>query len=112
MTTNWLDNLKAGDRVYIHRGGTIGSSFIPAIVERATKTVITVNGTKFRRSDGGKQNLERYFPPSLSEATEALDAKYRAYELKTELTKVLENINKLTIDQVERMLAIAKEGKH
>lgn len=40
MTTNWLDNLKAGDRV-----------------------------------------------------------------------KVLENINKLTIDQVERMLAIAKEGK-
>lgn len=107
--TNWLENLKAGDRVYINRGSTLGNNYTPATVERTTKTTIIVNGKKYRKSDGVMQGEYTHFAPQLFEPTEALDAGYKAYLLRKDLEKV--NFSKLRIDQVERILAIAKEGK-
>ena len=108
MTNNdWLSNLKAGDRVYINRGSSIGYNFVPAIVQRTTKTTIIVDDKKYRRSDGVMQGEWDYFTPQLHEATEALDAKYKEYQLRRELEKV--DLSKLRIDQVERILAIVKE---
>jgi hypothetical protein len=107
INNDWLSNLKAGDRVYINRGSSIGYNLTPAIVERTTKTTIIVNDSKYRKSDGVKQGNWDYFTPQLCEATEAIDAKYREYQLRRDLEKV--NFSKLRIDQVERILAIVKE---
>jgi len=107
--TNWLENLKAGDRVYINHGSTIGYNFTPAIVQRTTKTTIIVDGVKYHRNDGVKQGKWSFFLPQLREATEQLDRKYKEYQSRRELEKV--DFAKLRIDQVERILAITKEGK-
>lgn len=108
--SNWLKNLKQGDRVYINRGATYSASIIVATVDRATKTFVVVNGEKYRRSDGVKQSDRIPFMPQLLEATPEQDAKRMAYLLKKELKEAVENINSLTIDQIERMLAIANES--
>lgn len=107
--TNWLQSLKQGDRVYINRGATHSISVIPATVERTTKTTIIVDGKKYRKSDGIKQGDWCYFMPYLLEANPKRDAEYRSHCLKKELKEL--NIDKLTVDQVERILAIAKEEK-
>ncbi len=107
----WLENLKEGDRVYVGRGSTFCSNYAPATVERTTKTTVIVDGKKYRKTDGKLQGSEPFFTPQLCEATPERDAKCRAYQLKERLTKVAENINLLSVDQIERILAIVNEAK-
>ena len=67
-----LENVKAGDRV-VHNGYQLGVE----IVDRVTKTMIVINGLKYRKSDGrmigaGKWSLCYISPASDDEICEII----------------------------------------
>jgi len=53
-----------------------------------------------------------FFPPELFEATPERGKRCNAAFLRNELREVVANIHKLSVDQIERMLLIAKEHDH
>ena len=105
MSNNWLQELKEGDRVYF------GNEYLEVgTVERITQTLIVVNGKKFRKSDGSLQGKWYYSRPWLREATPERDAKYQKHCLLQDLEQI--KFSSLSINQLERILAIAKEGSN
>ena len=81
MNSDWLQNLKVGDKVIVqHRGLGEGKSLL--VVSNITKNFIVVNGRKFRKGSGygtGDGYHHPYLIETTSEAMAAFEEeRYRA----------------------------------
>lgn len=115
MTTEWLQNLKAGDPVIVSGGSSGYKTDRIMTVERVTPTQIKVKGVtcKFRK-DGGKEirKPDRFsWYRRLLEATPEAVSKIRKSEkhsaLQFDIARI--GLKKLSISQLERIVAILQE---
>lgn len=104
---NWLADLKAGDTVVEQFGGMYARLRV-ATVERATATLVIVNGQKYRRADGRKQGATGYHPPRLCEATAEMVDRVERQKLTGAIRYAVEGISHYTPDQLatEQLRAI------
>lgn len=120
----WLESLQVGDTVAVKSPGRYGesSTYRLLAVERVTPTTIIVNGTKYRKSTGleitssknhtwGKaQELERVTDELRAKL--ALNKRYAiAHNKVVAVFRDTHEYKKLTVDQLERIVAIIEEAK-
>lgn len=110
--SNWLEQLKPGDKVIVSGLGTFGSKAV-CIVERLTTTQIILCGisTRYRRNSGDEVGGDIWNRSYLMEATPHAIQEIRE---KTERNKAIRAIESasfktLSTDQLVRIVAILKE---
>lgn len=119
MSGSWLDELQSGDQVFIHARG-----LTPCVVQRTTATQVIVaadrSEKKFRRRDGGevggstgpwdtRRRLVEYNADNRRRYQEQRDDDKRL-SLAHRLTDI-RLLRSLTLEQLERMHAIATEAQ-
>ena len=101
-----LKDLQVGDEVIIYSvfRHTIG------IIQKITKTQITVNGIKFRRETGIQISSDRWNTQQLCVPTEADMAKIKADEHRRKLQCFITNYDfkKLSIEKLKQVYNIIK----
>lgn len=106
--SEWLQNLKVGDAVFISGSGGMGSADCVSSVKRLTKTlIITEGGSRFRRDNGWSQNSGGgYYRRYLQEPTQQklddirkvlLAAQFKRIKWETLSLKTLEAVKKLLL---------------
>jgi len=111
MTDNWLELLKAGDKVVVAYGWGMRANHQIENVERTTATQIVLpNGQKYRRSDGRKKGNRNWQSCRLVEATDELIAEIddinRRSSLKyyvTETTRDFRQVDFLTTEELQQI---------
>jgi restriction endonuclease Mrr len=93
----WLQNLKAGDPVYISTSGW-GQNYRNATVERVGKIHITVDGQKYRRDTGRRAGPSRY-SVFLSQPSQAIEDAIGLQKLRMEVQGLV-NCLKVPKDRV------------
>ena len=110
----WLNSLKPGDKVAVVRGFDIGEGAWVRTVDRVTKTMIIVDGVKYRRLSG----LEITSDPRGQWLESVYRSAHRIYQtkLRSAQSKVRDRVcsthlKSTTLDQCERILAILNESE-
>lgn len=68
MNEEWLEGIKANDKVIMSRGHGAGTSSV-CKVDRVTKTQIVIGSDRFRRKDGRRVGGDGWFSVRIEECT-------------------------------------------
>ncbi len=104
----WLSSLKEGDEVAVISSGYARPPVQVRAISRSTAHYLTVEHTKYRRSDGYEPGTG-YHKEHITPVTPELKAKARRIWLLSGI--MTDNIKELSNDQLERIWSIMKEGK-
>lgn len=96
-----LEDIKIGDKVILYR------RYCKKVckVERLTKTLVIVDGEKFRKADGLSTGDRGYYSSSISRATEEMIAKVEEENKRDMLINKIRHypLDKLSTDELEKV---------
>lgn len=96
-----LEDIKVGDKVILY------SRYCKKVckVERLTKTLVIVNGEKFRKADGFSTGHIGYYSSSIIRATEEMIAKVEEENKRDLLINKIKSypLDKLSTDELENV---------
>ena len=94
--SEWLASLESGSLVIVHGRGFY-DDLIAARVERASKTMITVRGQRYRRSDGRQTGEGGFHRAWIAQPTPEVLDRIRRARLAREIRHAVERIAKTEI---------------
>lgn len=102
-----FQDLKAGDEVVLLSGRFGDTRYSLEKIERVTKTLIIINGDRYRRADG-RQTGESWHKNYLKMPTEEMLNKVKCYErlvVKRDIIKSFRefNFNKFSLEQLQQI---------
>lgn len=107
--SDWLENLKAGDYVFVQNHNTKRLTTI----ERLTKTqfVVADTSTRFKRTTGREIGGSSWFSCYLAEATEENIAAFKAQNQRNKLIRMVAETDwrKLSTEQLNEILNIVRK---
>lgn len=105
----WIQSLKPGDEVAIVRGAGMGRGAWLHTVERLTKTLVVVDGHKFRKRDGLEPGSNAWGSRRISKPEDVAEfiEETKINEAQSRVRyRVERDYSKLTLDQCEAIRSI------
>jgi len=104
---NWIQELKAGDKVVVSTGSY--DKKITSVTKITPKGFINVESGQTFTSDGNQRGGDTWHRTYLSQLTDEVALGFKKQAL-VNRCKVIQ-FNKLTVEQLEKILSILKEGE-
>jgi len=103
----WIKHLKVGDKVVISTGSY--SRRVTSVTKITPKGFINIESGQTFTQDGYQRGGDTWHRASLSEFTDEIALEFKKIKLISQCKEI--QFGKLTIEQLEQILLISKEGE-